>query len=131
MYTIGVGGYPGHVVMLPAQEQAALAAGQSALRFVNMSPNAPNVDVVLPDGTMLFTNIGSHTRTGYATMIPATYTFQIAQTGTAMVLVSTPPAVLAPGASYTLAMLGLIGSSSSPLRAMVAQDGTGLSTYAL
>ena len=131
MYTIGVAGYPGHVVMLPAQEQAALAAGQSALRFINLSPNSPSVDVVLPDGTMLFSGVGTHTRTSYFTMIPATYTFQIVLSGTNQVLVSSPPASLAPGASYTLVVHGMLGSSSNPLRAVVVQDGTSLSTYAL
>jgi hypothetical protein len=125
-YTFALGGYPGGVTMMPLPEQLpAISPGQSAIRFVNLSPNVPNVDLTLPDGTVLFSNVGSNARTGYIALSPGAYSLQVSPTGTNQAIMAMPSLALAPGASYTIALLGLMGSSSNPLRAVVAQDGTG------
>lgn len=126
IYTIAASGYPGRVALLPLQEQAAINPGQSYLRFVQMSPNTPNVDVILPDGTVLFGNIGYNARTGYVALTPAAYALQVVPTGTNQVLMTIPSVALAPGTTYTLFLTGLMGNTSNPLRATVSQDGAGL-----
>jgi hypothetical protein len=124
-YTFALSGYPGGISVLPLQERmAGVSFGQSAIRLVNMSPNSPNVDITLPDGTVLFSNVGYNARTGYTALIPGTYSLQVVQSGTSQVIMSMPSITLAPGASYTIYLLGLMGSTTNPLRAIVVQDGT-------
>jgi hypothetical protein len=126
-YTFALGGYPGGVTMMPLPEQLpAISPGQSAIRFVNLSPNTPNVDLTLPDGTVLFGNVGPNARTSYIALSPGAYSLQVSPTGMYQALIVIPSLALAPGTSYTIALLGLLGSSSNPLRAVVAQDGTGI-----
>ncbi len=126
-YTFALSGYPGGVTMLPLPEQLpGMMPGQCYIRFVNLSPNIPNVDVTLPDGTVLFSNVGYNARTGYIALSPGTYSLQVSPTGTSQVVMAMPSITLAPGTTYTVSVLGLMGSSSNPLRALVAQDGTGV-----
>jgi hypothetical protein len=126
-YTFALSGYPGGVTMLPLPEQLpTMSPGQSSIRFVNLSPNVPNVDLTLPDGTVLFSNVGSNARTSYIALSPGTYSLQVSPTGTNQAIMAMPSLALAPGTSYTIALLGLMGSSSNPLRAVVAQDGAGV-----
>jgi hypothetical protein len=127
VYTIAASGYPGRVALLSLQEQQmGISPGLSYLRFVHMSPNTPNVDVILPDGTVLFGNIGYNARTGYVALTPVAYALQVVPTGTNQVLMTIPSVALAPGTTYTLFLTGLMGSTSNPLRAAVSQDGAGL-----
>ncbi len=129
IYTFALGGYPGGATMLPLPELLpAISPGQSYLRFVNLSPNSPKVDVILPDGTVLFGNIGANARTGYVALSPGTYALQVVPAGTTQVIMTLPSLTLALGTTYTVSLLGLMGSSANPLRAVFAQDGTGLPT---
>ena len=81
-YTFALSGYPGGVTMLPLPEQMpAISPGQSYIRFVNLSPNGPNVDITLPDGTVLFSNVGYNARTGYIALSPGAYSLQAVPTG--------------------------------------------------
>jgi hypothetical protein len=126
-YTFALSGYPGGVTMLPLPEQLpAISPGQSYFRFVNLSPNVPNVDITLPDGTVLFSNVGHNARTGYIALSPGAYSLQVSPTGTNQVIMTMPSLSLAPGTTYTISLLGLMGSSSNPMRAVIAQDGTGI-----
>jgi hypothetical protein len=128
-YTFALSGYPGGVTMLPMPEQQpTLIPGQSYIRVAHLSPNAPNVDITLPDGTVLFSNVGYNGRTGYIALSPGVYSLQVSPTGTNQVVMTIPSISLAPGTTYTVALLGLMGSSANPLRAVVAQDGAGTPT---
>jgi hypothetical protein len=119
-YTIATSGYPANIALVPISElPTAVAPGMAALRLVHLSPNAPNVDLTLPDGTVLFSNIGYNTRTGYINVSPGTYTLQVVPTGTNQVLL-TVPVTLVSGQPYTVYILGMVGSSSNPLRVVVS-----------
>lgn len=124
VYTIAASGYPGRVALLPIYEQPpVMAPGQAYVKFAHLSPNAPNVDVVLPDGTVLFSNIGYNMRTGYVAVNPGTYTFYVNMAGTNQAVLTVPNVTLAPGGTYTIYAMGVVGSASNPLRAVIAQDG--------
>lgn len=122
-YTIAVSGYPRRVILLPVPDLVPAAApGMVYIKFVHLSPNAPNLDLILPDGTALFSNIGYNGRTAYIPLSPGSYTLQVVATGSVRVLM-TVPANLASGGAYTVYGLGLMGSAANPLRASFSQDG--------
>ena len=56
--------------------------GRACIRFVNLSPNSPALDLTLPDGTKIFSNVKYKDYTVYACVPPGTYTLQIRPTGT-------------------------------------------------
>jgi hypothetical protein len=94
----------------------------SYVRFVHLSPNAPAVDVTLPDGKKLFSNISFKERSNYISVAPGTYTLQVRPAGSDQVVLSVPGVRLAPGTIYTVYAVGLAGEQP-PLDALLAVDG--------
>ncbi|WP_432661918.1 DUF4397 domain-containing protein [Wukongibacter baidiensis] len=95
--------------------------GRPCIRFVNLSPNAQNVDVTLSDGRKIFTNVGYKNFTDYACMPTGTYTFQVRPAGSDEVLVTIPNVTLMTNNYYTIYGVGLEGGSP-PLQAIVATE---------
>jgi hypothetical protein len=93
------------------------AAGSTVLRFANMSPNAPNVDLVVKGGNTLATNIGYKTVTGFFDFpLPKTIgldTLQIVQTGTHTVLATVPTTTYQDNGDYTIWLYGLANTNVS------------------
>ncbi|MGB9623412.1 MAG: DUF4397 domain-containing protein [Phycisphaerae bacterium] len=104
-----------------SDDNAAPTAGKSKVRFVHASPNAPTVDVTLPDGTTLFNDISFKQNGGYIEVPAGTYTLQVRdQTGTSVVL-SVGPVTLTSGKVYTVFAVGLAGGNP-PLDALLTVD---------
>lgn len=92
------------------------------LRFVSLSPNAPNMDLTLPNGRKLFTNVSYKEITRYIPITPGRYTLQIRETGTNRILLTAPRIHLRPGRIHTVYAVGLLGESP-PLQVLIPLDG--------
>jgi hypothetical protein len=84
------------------------ASGNASLRFVNLSPDAPAVDLVVEGGQTLVKNRSFE---GFSSFSPipgkSSYTFQIVKTGTSTVLASLPYVPINNGNVYTIVFEGL------------------------
>jgi hypothetical protein len=96
--------------------------GLTNVRFVHLSPNTPNVDITLPDGRRLFTNIGYKGITEYLPVNPGTYTFELRPTGTETIALYVPNIRLLPDRFYTIYAVGLTGANP-PLQVLIPLDG--------
>jgi hypothetical protein len=89
------------------------AAGNAAIRFINLSPDAPAVDLVEKGGPVLVSNRSFE---GYSSFAPipgnTTYTFEVHQAGTSTVLASTN-VKLNPAFIYTIWFHGLAAGTTS------------------
>lgn len=89
------------------------ATGNSSVRFINLSPDAGSVDLVIKGGATVATNKAYK---GVTTFLPLTaakaYTFEIHQAGTATVLYTLPVFTLNPGFVYTVYFYGLKAGSA-------------------
>lgn len=98
------------------------ATGKAGIRFVNLSPDAPNTDLAVQGGQVLVANRGFK---GYSSFIPlagnATYTFEVRQAGTNTVLATLPDVKINNGFVYTIMLTGL----ATPLN---SNDGLSLQT---
>jgi hypothetical protein len=104
-----------------SDDNRAPATGKSKVRFVHASPNAPTVDITLPDGTTLFNDVSFKQNGGYIEVPYGTYTLQVRDaTGTSVVL-SVGPLTLDSGKVYTVFAVGLAGGSP-PLDALLTVD---------
>jgi len=101
---------------------AGNAPGKSMVRFSHLSPNAPAVDITLPDGTILFRNVSFKQLTNYLTVNPMSYTLQVRPTGTSTVVLTVPNVNLKPGMVYTIYAIGLVGKEPE-LSALLVMDG--------
>ncbi len=91
---------------------------QAAVRFVNASPDAPAVDIALPDGTMLASGIAYGQARPYILVPSGTVAPEVLVAGTSTVLGTIPVVQARPGRRYTLAAVGL--TSGDPPLAFVS-----------
>lgn len=100
----------------------SIPPGETYLRFAHFSPNAPNVDITLPDGTVLFSDVAYTEVTDYKSINPGTYTLQARVAGTDNVVLTVPNQRLLPDKFYTAYAVGLVGESP-PLQLLTPLDG--------
>lgn len=99
-----------------------LTYNNSLIRFVHLAPNAPPVDVILPDGTVLFQNVPYENITNYIPLAIGNYTLQVRVSGTSQIVLTVPNVYLVPGMAYTVFAIGLL-AGTPPLQALLAIDG--------
>jgi hypothetical protein len=89
------------------------ATNTASIRFVNLSPDAPAVDLALNDTVKVSNKIYK----GFSSFIPVTgnktYSFQVLQKGTTTVLASLSNVFLTPGYVYTIMLTGLSAGTTS------------------
>lgn len=96
--------------------------GKSMIRFSHLSPNAPAVDITLPDGTIIFNNVSYKQLTPYMAVLPMNYTLQVRLAGTSTVVLTIPNINLEPDKFYTVYAIGLVGIKPE-LEALLVLDG--------
>lgn len=97
-------------------------AGESMIRFLHLSPNAPAVDITLPDGTVIFGNTSFGQITPYIEVSPMNYTLQVRLAGTDDIVLTVPDVALDADKYYTVYAVGLAGGTPE-LQALLIQDG--------
>ncbi len=95
--------------------------GDAMVRFIHLSPNAPAVDLTLPNSTVLFRNISYGQATPYVAVPPSTYTVQVRAANTPNVVLTVPNVKVDKGKFYTAYALGLVGETP-PLQALAVMD---------
>lgn len=96
--------------------------GKVYVRFGHLSPNAPSVDIRLPDGTNLFEDVEYKEITDYILVDPGTYTLDAYPTGTDDRVLHVPNVTLEPNRFYTVYAIGLVGERP-PLQVVIPLDG--------
>lgn len=95
---------------------------RSMVRFLHLSPNAPAVDITLPDGTVVFSNISFEQITPYIDVMPMDYTLQVRVAGTDDIVLTVPNVTLKEDEYYTVYAIGLVGEDPE-LQALLIEDG--------
>jgi hypothetical protein len=98
-----------------------METGKSMLRFAHLSPNAPAVDITLPDGTPLFQNVSFKNLTNYIAVPPGNYTVLVRLAGTTNNVLTVPNLNLGANNYYTAYAIGLAGEDPS-LEAVLLTD---------
>lgn len=123
-FTIAAVGKLANISLLPIMEvyMPMIDKRSSYIRFAHLSPNAPAVDITLPDGTKLFSNVSYQQYTDYISVAPDNYTLQVKPAGSNQVVLTVPNVKLLPGTIYTVYAVGLVGETP-PLDAIISVDG--------
>lgn len=95
--------------------------GKAMVRFAHLSPNAPAVDITLPNGTILFRNVSYKQLAPYISVAPMNYTLQVRVAGTPNVVLTVPNVNLDQNKSYTVYAIGLVGEKPE-LEALLLLD---------
>ncbi len=107
------------VILTDTRDQAA--DGQAHVRLVHVSPDAPSVaDVAVVGGPVVARNLPFKGATGYLTVAPGSYAFEIRPAGTTQALATTPALTLEADRSYSAFVMGQLGDNT--FRAVIAAD---------
>lgn len=99
-----------------------IPSGRLYLRFANLVPDSPDMDLVLSDGTALFEAVSYGAAASYISVSPGLYTFYLQQSGTDRSLLYVPNIRLLTGRFYTVYAVGQVGGPA-PLQVLVPLDG--------
>lgn len=123
IFTVAAVGRLADISLLPIRTpKVTVPAGKVNVRFAHLSPDAPKVDVTLPNGTVLFSNVGFQEVTDYIAINPGTYTLQVRLAGTDQVVLTVPNQTLGAGKNFTVYAIGL-AAGNPPLQALLPLDG--------
>lgn len=123
IFTIAAAGKSSQIGLLVLPEPIkSIPVGNALIRFAHLSPDAPNVDMVLPNGNELFTNVSFKDYTGYIPIEEGTYTFEIKGTATSKVILTVPNINIKAGNIYTIYAVGLLAGKPS-LQVLIPLDG--------
>ena len=95
--------------------------GKGMIRFAHLSPNAPAVDVTLPNGNVIFDDVSFREITSYMDVLPMDYTLVIRGAGTNSVVLTVPDVDPESGKYYTIYAIGLL-SDQPELEALMVED---------
>jgi hypothetical protein len=89
------------------------SGGNAGLRFVNLSPDAPSVDLAIKGGAVLVNNKGFRGFSSFNPLPGKTYSFEIRQAGTTTVLATLDNVNIYGGYVYTIWVHGLANSTGT------------------
>lgn len=123
IFTVAATGMLSNIGFLAISDANVPTSPSKALiRFDHLSPNAPAVDITLPDGTILFSDVSFKDLTPYISVPASNYTLQVRLAGTDTVVLTVPNINLYPNQFYTVYAIGLAGESPE-LEALLVLDG--------
>ncbi|NFO96794.1 DUF4397 domain-containing protein [Clostridium botulinum] len=112
-----------NIHVLPYEEpKLPIPPNNAYIKFVHLSPDTPNLDITLPNDTILFKDVEFEKGTDYTPIKTGTYTIQAKPTGTNKVILTIPNIVLKPNRFYTLYAIGN-SSGNPPLQMLIPLDG--------
>lgn len=94
--------------------------GTVMARFIHLSPDAPAVDITLPDGTVIFPNVAFKQITPYIAVNPFELTLQVRPAGASDIVLEIPNVPLSEGFN-TIYAVGLL-QGNPPLEVLLTTD---------
>lgn len=123
IFTVAVIGTLKDISIYPILEpQVAKMPGNAFVRFIHLSPNTPNVDITLPTGQKLFSDVKYKDITPYIPVKPSTLTIEARLAGTDNVILIVPNIRLLPNRFYSIYAIGLL-NGKPPLQVLIPLDG--------
>lgn len=119
-YTFTAAGPVSRLKLFPIVDKPFVSAGETKVKFVHLSPDAPAVDVAVKDGDVLFPNVSYMTSTKYITVPAGKIDLEVRLAGTDTVVLSVPRVQLRADTAYTVFAVGL-ANGNPPLEAVLAR----------
>jgi hypothetical protein len=126
-YTLALIGVLPRIGILPiVDEFVAFSPGTANLRFANLSPNAPSLNLALRSGLKLITDVSYTEVSDYIPMRPGNYNLIVTPATSSTIVTDVPRVRILPRRNLTVYVLGLYGQQPSSLEVYIPLDG---STY--
>jgi hypothetical protein len=105
-YTLAATGTAENPSLHVYQEELQAPPGSVRVRFIQLSPDAPALEIVTKNGNVLFPNVGYKDATRYATVAPGTYNLSVREAGGSRPIFSVPSTRLTGGHVYSIVITG-------------------------
>ncbi|PGT91596.1 MULTISPECIES: DUF4397 domain-containing protein [Bacillaceae] len=110
-YTVAATGRVANLKLNVFVDKPYVSPNQAKVRFIHLSPGAPNVDIAVQGGKVLFPNVPYEKATDYLTLSPLTVNLEVRVAGTNNVVLTIPQVQLKAGKTYTAVAVGLAGGN--------------------
>nr|WP_314463072.1 DUF4397 domain-containing protein [uncultured Clostridium sp.] len=109
MLTVAAVGTPDNIGLLSITDaNGEIIEGKAMVRFIHLSPDAPAVDITLPDGTVIFPNVAFKQVTPYIPADPMNLTLQVRPAGSTDIVLEIPNIPLTEDSFNTIYAVGLL-----------------------
>ncbi|WP_421379017.1 DUF4397 domain-containing protein [Bacillus salacetis] len=111
IYTLAAVGKGSKLQLLPYVTDPFVPSGETKVRFIHLSPNAPAVDIAVKKGDVIFPNVSFKQATDYLGLTPMTVNLEVRAAGTKDAVLTVPNVTLKPNQAYTIFAVGLLNDT--------------------
>ncbi|OLS37785.1 DUF4397 domain-containing protein [Bacillus sp. MRMR6] len=94
--------------LLSFVNEPTVPVNESKIRFIHLSPNAPEIDIAVTKRDVVFPNISYKETTDYLGISPMSVDFELREAGSTKVIFPIPKADFKPNQAYTITIVGLL-----------------------
>ncbi|MBG9448967.1 hypothetical protein ABE67_06480 [Cytobacillus firmus] len=110
VYTIAAAGNSANLKLVLIEDQPEVPAGETKVRFVHLSSDAPAVDIAVKNRDVVFPNIAFRQASKYMALTPMTVDLEARIAGTPNSVLSIPRMQFKADQAYTLAAVGSVAT---------------------
>lgn len=107
IYTLAAVGTLNKLQLLPFIDDPTVPGGETKVKFIHLSPDAPSVDIAVKGGDVIFPNVSFKQATDYLGLTPMTVNLEARVAGSKNTVLSVPNVKLTPNQAYTIVAVGL------------------------
>lgn len=107
-YTIAVAGRSENFRILTFEDQHEVPSKEAKIRFIHLSPDAPDIDIAVKNRDVVFQKIPYRKSTSYLGVTPMVLSLEARMTGTNEVIFPLPTIKLKPDKAYSGVIVGLV-----------------------
>ena len=112
-YTVGAINEGNNIQLMFWKDDKNVPSSETKLRFMNLSPDSPNIDVAVQGGDVVFSNVSFTEVTDYLGLTPMTVDLEVRVAGTKDVLFTLDRIKFRPDIGYTAIVVGFKGKNPS------------------
>lgn len=120
-YTVAAVNNLNELELLFIYDDSKVPDGETKMRFIHLSPDAPAVDIAARGGDVIFSDVTFKEITKYLGLSPMFVQLDVRIAGTDDVVLSIPPLSLRPNRAYTVYAVGY-AQGNPALEALISQD---------
>ncbi|KMK93530.1 DUF4397 domain-containing protein [Rossellomorea marisflavi] len=108
-YTLAAAGTTKKLQLLPYVDEPGVPAGETKVKFIHLSPDAPAVDIAVKGRDVIFPNVSFKQATEYLGLTPMTVDLEVRPAGSKDVVLSIPDVKFEANQAYTIIAAGFAG----------------------
>jgi hypothetical protein len=120
IYTAAITGLSSKLRLLTFEDQPMTPVGETKVRFIHLSPDAPAVDIAGTNGDIIFPNVSFRQATTYLGLTPMTVTLEARVAGTKNTVLIIPDVKFDPNNAYSIVAVGSV-KGQPPVEVLLLQ----------